>query len=78
LEKVKKTLHPTTRCPRNPSHPPPNSNKECETKSYASEAGSSMYAKTTKSMLKLSEVGTWSLHHPKLPLEPPCMKATLG
>jgi hypothetical protein len=58
LENItKKTLHPTTRSPRNPSHPPSSLNKECATRSYASETKSSMYAIIAKSMFELPKDG---------------------
>jgi hypothetical protein len=56
--KTNKVLPPTTGYLKNPSYPPLSSNKECETKSYKYKTKSSMYARTTKSMLELSEDGS--------------------
>ncbi len=55
--KTNKAFPPTIGYPKNPSYPPPSSNKECETKSYASKTKSSMYARKTKSMLEIFEDG---------------------
>jgi hypothetical protein len=56
--KTNKSFPPTTIYPKNPSYPPPSSNKECEIKSYASKSKSSMYARIIKSMLEISEDGS--------------------